>query len=116
MAQNPLRYPVFGDLPAFSRRRRLRRRRAQPRLQPADGGLLGLSRHLTAVPRVRRTPRDTYGAPVPARAVGMAVSHPQSPLSPSDALEAPETCERTKPRHGQSRGSEGELPRESWPH
>jgi hypothetical protein len=85
-------------------------------VQPTDGALLGLQPPPTAAARAERTPRDAYGAPVPARAVGMAVSHPQSPLSPSDALEAPETCERTKPRHGQSRGSEGELLRESWPH
>ena len=45
-----------------------------------------------------------YGAPVPARAVGMAVHHPQSPLTAPDAPEAPETCERTKPRHGQMVG------------
>jgi hypothetical protein len=54
-------------------------------VQPTDGALLGLQPPPTAAARAERTPRDAYGAPVPARAVGMAVSHPQSPLSPSDA-------------------------------
>jgi hypothetical protein len=73
-------------------------------VQPTDGALLGLQPPPTAAARAERTPRDAYGAPVPARAVGMAVSHPQSPLTAPDAPEAPETCERTKPRHGQMMG------------